>query len=91
MIRRLPLLQLRKASSEDAYNATVVGTHDFGVFAELDEYGVEGLVPASKVRVFFFLLVLCLAGRRPEGKEPPIGSQHFLKSRREPKPEPLLI
>jgi len=27
----------------------VVGTHDFGVFAELDEYGVEGLVPASKL------------------------------------------
>jgi len=49
MCPRLPLLQLRKASSEDAYNATVVGTHDFGVFAELDEYGVEGLVPASKL------------------------------------------
>ena len=31
------------------FNATVVGAHDFGLFAELDEYGVEGLVPASKL------------------------------------------
>jgi S1 RNA binding domain len=31
------------------FNATVVGAHDFGLFAELDDYGVEGLVPASKL------------------------------------------
>jgi ribosomal protein S1 len=31
------------------FNATVVGAHDFGIFAELDDYGVEGLVPASKL------------------------------------------
>ena len=30
-----------------SFNATVVGVHDFGVFAELDEYGFEGLIPAS--------------------------------------------
>jgi len=43
--------QLKKSDSGESYDATVVGTHDFGLFAELDEYGVEGLVPASKVRV----------------------------------------
>ena len=31
------------------FNATVVSAHDFGVFAELEDYGVEGLVPASKL------------------------------------------
>jgi len=31
------------------YNATVISTHDFGIFAELDDFGVEGLVPASKL------------------------------------------
>lgn len=31
------------------FEATVVGAHDFGLFAELDDYGVEGLVPASKL------------------------------------------
>lgn len=29
--------------------ATVVGVHDFGVFAELDEYGSEGLIPVSRL------------------------------------------
>lgn len=29
------------------YPATVVGTHDFGMFVELDGFGVDGLVPAS--------------------------------------------
>jgi len=29
--------------------ATVVGVHDFGVFAELDEYGAEGLIPVSRL------------------------------------------
>jgi hypothetical protein len=28
-------------------NATVRSTHDFGLFATLDDYGVDGLVPAS--------------------------------------------
>lgn len=31
------------------YDATIISTHDFGVFAELDSFGVEGLVPASKL------------------------------------------
>lgn len=31
------------------YEATVISTHDFGIFAELDNFGVEGLVPASKL------------------------------------------
>ena len=31
------------------FNATVVSVHDFGIFAELEEFGVEGLVPASKL------------------------------------------
>jgi predicted RNA-binding protein with RPS1 domain len=35
--------------SSNFFNATVVGAHDFGLFAELDDYGVEGLVPASKL------------------------------------------
>jgi ribosomal protein S1 len=40
---------LQKAEKGATYDATVVGAHDFGIFAELDEYGVEGLVPASKL------------------------------------------
>jgi len=30
-------------------NATVISAHDFGLFAEIDGYGVEGLIPASKL------------------------------------------
>lgn len=33
------------------FSATVVSGHDFGLFAELDKFGVEGLVPASKLDV----------------------------------------
>jgi len=29
--------------------ATVISTHDFGIFVALDDFGVEGLVPASKL------------------------------------------
>ena len=32
-----------------SHEATIVSTHDFGVFAELNEFGVEGLIPASKL------------------------------------------
>ena len=35
--------------SSKFYEAVVVSAHDFGVFAELDAFGVEGLVPASKM------------------------------------------
>lgn len=31
------------------FNATVVSAHDFGLFAEIDELNVEGLVPASRL------------------------------------------
>ena len=31
------------------YEAVVVSTHDFGVFVELEQFGVEGLCPASKL------------------------------------------
>lgn len=31
------------------FNATIVSSHDFGVFAEIEELGVEGLIPASKL------------------------------------------
>lgn len=31
------------------HKATVVGVHDFGAFAELDEYGFEGLIPSSRL------------------------------------------
>lgn len=31
------------------FNATVISAHDFGLFAEIDELNVEGLVPASKL------------------------------------------
>eukprot|EP01041_Mallomonas_annulata_P005256 gene5256-10513_t len=31
------------------FNATVVSSHDFGLFAVLDDFNVEGLVPASKL------------------------------------------
>ena len=40
---------LKKGESGESYEATVVGAHDFGLFAELNEFGVEGLVPASKL------------------------------------------
>lgn len=40
---------LQNADKGATFDATVVGAHDFGIFAELDEYGVEGLVPASKL------------------------------------------
>lgn len=39
--------------SNKFFNATVVGCHDFGLFAELDEYGVE------VGKTVFFLLVFC--------------------------------
>jgi ribosomal protein S1 len=35
--------------SSKKFSATVISSHDFGVFAELDEFGVEGLLPASKL------------------------------------------
>lgn len=38
-----------KVSNSKLYSATVVSSHDFGVFAEIDELGVEGLIPASKL------------------------------------------
>jgi predicted RNA-binding protein with RPS1 domain len=38
-----------KELASQFFNATVISAHDFGIFAELDEYGVEGLVPASKL------------------------------------------
>merc|ERR1711871_1892101 len=43
-----------QAQGADVYRAkqlqaTVVGVHDFGVFAELDEYGAEGLIPVSRL------------------------------------------
>jgi predicted RNA-binding protein with RPS1 domain len=38
-----------KEISSQFFNATVISAHDFGIFAELDDYGVEGLVPASKL------------------------------------------
>jgi len=31
------------------FNATVCGVHDFGIFAELDDFGVEGLIPSSRL------------------------------------------
>jgi predicted RNA-binding protein with RPS1 domain len=31
------------------FAATVVSAHDFGVFAKVDEYGVEGLIPLSRL------------------------------------------
>ena len=31
------------------FNATIISAHDFGVFAELDDFGVEGLIPASRL------------------------------------------
>jgi len=38
-----------KISSTKLYNATVISAHDFGVFAEIEEFNVEGLIPASKM------------------------------------------
>jgi exoribonuclease R len=31
------------------FAATVVGAHEFGVFVDIEELGVEGLLPASKI------------------------------------------
>jgi len=43
-----------ESKGADAYSsmqlkATVVGVHDFGVFAELDDYAFEGLIPTSRL------------------------------------------
>lgn len=38
-----------KELATKTFTATVVGAHDFGIFAEIEELGVEGLVPASKL------------------------------------------
>ena len=38
-----------KDLSGKVLKATVVGAHDFGIFVELDDYGVQGLVPSSKL------------------------------------------
>lgn len=42
-VKNLP----RKQRNSRAFEATVVSTHDFGLFAELNGYGVEGLIPVS--------------------------------------------
>jgi len=31
------------------FNATVISSHEFGIFVELEELGIEGLVPSSKL------------------------------------------
>ena len=31
------------------FTASVVSAHDFGVFAEIEEFELEGLIPASKL------------------------------------------
>jgi ribosomal protein S1 len=41
-----------KDFNSKTFNATVVSAHEFGVFAEIDEYGVEGLIPTSKLGSF---------------------------------------
>lgn len=38
-----------KDLSSKMFNATIISAHDFGLFAELEEFGVEGLIPASKL------------------------------------------
>lgn len=38
-----------KDLTDKYFNATVVSAHEFGVFAEIEEFGVEGLIPASKL------------------------------------------
>jgi predicted RNA-binding protein with RPS1 domain len=38
-----------KDLNSKTFKATVISAHDFGIFAELVDYGVEGLVPASKL------------------------------------------
>ena len=47
------LQDLSKLEEKDyagkAFNATVCGVHDFGIFAELDDFGVEGLIPSSRL------------------------------------------
>lgn len=37
----------RKQLQQRAFEATVVSTHDFGVLAELNGYGVDGILPIS--------------------------------------------
>ena len=37
----------QKELSTRRFNATVISTHDFGLFASVEELGVEGLLPAS--------------------------------------------
>jgi ribosomal protein S1 len=44
----ISLLEGKDLSSR-FFNATVVSSHDFGIFVEIHEFGVEGLVPASKL------------------------------------------
>lgn len=47
---RPDLSTLSKADLSSKYfNGTVISSHDFGMFVELDDYGVEGLVPASRL------------------------------------------
>lgn len=41
-------LSKNKDAMSKFYSATIVGVHNFGLFAEIDELGIEGLVPASK-------------------------------------------
>lgn len=37
----------KKARQSMALDATVLSTHEFGVFAELNDYGLDGLIPVS--------------------------------------------
>lgn len=39
-----------KDIGQKGFSATVISTHEFGIFAEIEEFGVEGLIPASKLR-----------------------------------------
>lgn len=48
-ISRDPDLLKSKEWRNRRLNATVVGAHEFGLFAELDEFGVEGLVSPAKI------------------------------------------
>ena len=34
------------------YNATVISCRSFGIYATLDDYGIEGLIPMSKLHQF---------------------------------------
>lgn len=40
---------ISKDLESKTFNATVVSIHDFGVFAELDDMNVDGLIPMSKL------------------------------------------